>query len=195
MLHKKNRVVVIGGPTGSGESTITNALIARFPNYTRLITATTRAMREGEKDGVDYYFFTKEQFLAEQKAGNILEYTYVANRDVYYGSYRPDFEKKIAEGKIIISNPDIVGAKYYKSNFGALTVFIEPENIDILANRLKKRNPDMSDEELGQRLENARQELEHEKPFYDVIIKNREGRLDEAIEETVAVIEHYSKQN
>ncbi len=194
MSQKNKQVIVIGGPTGSGESTITHALIERFPRFTRLVTATTRPPRTGEKDGVDYYFFSKEQFLAEQKSGNILEYTHIANRDVYYGSYRPDFEKKIADGKIIIINPDIIGAKYYKNNFDALTLFIEPESVEILAERLKKRNPSMSDEELNQRLENARQELEHEKPFYDIIIKNENGKLTEAIDNAAKAIEEHTKQ-
>ncbi len=194
MSRQKKQIIVIGGPTGSGESTITNALVERFPNFTRLVTATTRAPREGEKNEVDYYFFSKEQFLKEKASGNILEFTHIANRDIYYGSYKPDLEQKLADGKTIIINPDIVGAKYYKSNFGALTIFIEPESIEILSQRLKKRNPNISEEELSQRLENARQELEHEKLFYDVIIKNEEDKLDEAIEKVAAIIKKHSEQ-
>lgn len=193
MTLQSKRVIVIGGPTGSGESTITNALVAQFPNFTRLVTATTRPMREGEVDGVDYYFFSKEKFLREIESGNILEHTYISNRDIYYGSYRPDLEKKLSDGKVVIVNPDIVGAKFYKQNFGALTIFIEPQSIETLATRLKKRNPDMSEMELGQRLENARQELEQEKPFYDVIIRNEDGKLSEAIEKSAAVIKKFAE--
>lgn len=193
MTLQSKRVIVIGGPTGSGESTITNALVAQFPNFTRLVTATTRPMREGEVDGVDYYFFSKEEFLREIESGNILEHTYISNRDIYYGSYRPDLEKKLSDGKVVIVNPDIVGAKFYKHNFGALTIFIEPQSIETLATRLKKRNPDMSEMELGQRLENARQELEQEKPFYDVIIRNEDGKLSEAIEKSAAVIKKFAE--
>jgi guanylate kinase len=193
MTLQSKRVIVIGGPTGSGESTITNALVAQFPNFTRLVTATTRPMREGEVDGVDYHFFSKEQFLREIESGNILEHTYISNRDIYYGSYKPDLEKKLSDGKVVIVNPDIIGAKFYKQNFGALTIFIEPQSIETLATRLKKRNPDMSEMELGQRLENARQELEQEKPFYDVIIRNEDGKLSEAIEKAAAVIKKFTE--
>lgn len=194
MTEQNKRIIVIGGPTGSGESTITNALVARFPNFTRLVTATTRAPREGEQDGVDYYFFSKERFLGEQEAGNILEFTHIANRDIYYGSYRPDLEEKLSGGKIVIVNPDIVGAKYYKNNFSALTIFIEPGSIEILAQRLKKRSPNISEEELTRRLENARQELEHEKPFYDVTIENEEGKLEQTIEQVAAIIQRHIGQ-
>lgn len=190
-MSKNKHVIVISGPTGSGESAITNALIGRSPDFVRLVTATTRPPREGEADGVDYYFFSKERFLAEQEAGNILEFTHIANRDIYYGSYRPDLEQKLAEGKTVIVNPDIVGTKYYKNNFGALTIFIEPESIDVLASRLKKRNPSMTEEELRNRLENARQELEYQKPFYDFVIRNEEGKLDEAVEKTAALIRQH----
>lgn len=194
LMKDKRRVVVIGGPTGSGESTITNALIKLFPNYTRLVTATTRPMRGGEKDGVDYYFFSKEQFLKEKELGNILESTYIANRDIYYGSYRHDLEKKLADGKIVIVNPDIIGAQYYKKNYDALTLFIEPESIEVLASRIKKRSPSISAEELNQRLENARQELTHEKSFYDFIIRNEDGKLDEAIRNATVLIEQYERE-
>ena len=125
------QIAVIAGPTGSGESTITNEIARRFPDHVvRLVTATTRTPRDNEISGVDYYFFTKDEFAAHVKDGSILESTYIANRDVYYGTYIPDLQKKIDSGKAIIINPDIVGARHYKEHYGATTIFIVPTNID-----------------------------------------------------------------
>src|ERR1700742_4854258 len=99
----EKRVVVIAGPSGSGESTITNQLIGRFPaKLVRLVTATSRPPREGEKPGVDYHFFTKEEFQKHIASGDIIEYTYIENRDTYYGTYKPDLEEKLQSGHVVI---------------------------------------------------------------------------------------------
>jgi guanylate kinase len=110
------RILVIGGPTGSGETTITNEIIKRFPVFTRLVTATSRKPRNNEINKVDYYFFSKEEFEKNIRNGNIPEYTYIKNRDTYYGAYKPDLDEKISKGLNVIANVDIVGAKYYKKN-------------------------------------------------------------------------------
>ncbi|NTW13640.1 MAG: guanylate kinase [Candidatus Moranbacteria bacterium] len=180
-------IVVISGPSGSGESTITKALLERLPAR-RLITATTRAPRDGELEGVDYFFFAKERFEEELKNGNIPEYSYISNRDTYYGTYRPELARDLESGNVIIANTDIVGTKFFKEQFGADTIFIAPESLEILANRLRIRNPDMSEKELERRLDNAREEIEKEKPYYDYVIENRDGKLSEAVDQAEAYI-------
>ena len=141
-----------------------------------------------ERDGVDYYFFSKERFEAEKANGNILESTYIENRDTYYGTYKPDFEGKIAHGFIVIMNPDLVGAKYYKEHYGATTVFITPGSLFELERRLRNRNPDMSAEEIAFRLHNAANELEHEQDFYDYKVANLDGKLADAVDQVVEII-------
>lgn len=185
-------MIVIAGPSGCGESTITKEVLNHFPKCVRLVTATTRKIRDNEKDGVDYYYFSKERFLEEESLGNILEHTYVANRDTYYGTYKPDLEKKFAEGKIVIINPDVVGAKYFKENYDALTIFILPDSLESLSKRIQNRTPDISPHELEQRLENAHQEIVNEQPFYDYTIKNEQGKLDEAVQKVLALIKEHS---
>lgn len=185
--EKKGAVVVISGPSGSGESTITQELIHRLPAK-RLITATTRSPRVGEKEGEDYFFFSKERFLREIEDGNIVEYTHIKNRDTYYGGYRPEIDERIAAGDIIIANTDVVGTKYYKHQYDAVTIFVAPESLDALAKRIRRRNPEMSEEELGNRIENARHEIEEEQPFYDYTIENLDGRLEEAVEQAERII-------
>lgn len=182
------KIFVIGGPTGSGESTITNEIIKIIPNFTRLVTATTREKRNGEEEGITYYYLTKEKFQEEIKSGNIIEYTHIENRDVYYGSYKPALEKKLNDGFNIIVNPDIIGAKYYKEKYWAKTIFIKPDSIDNLKIRIKKRNPDISPEELSKRIENAKNEIANEMSFYDFIVINEEGKLDEAVKKVAEII-------
>lgn len=190
----KKRVLIIAGPTGSGESTVTKSIIERFPVFTRLVTATTRKPRLNEKNGVDYYFFTSEEFKKELTKGNILEHTFVPGRDVYYGTYKLDLEKKLSEGFNIIVNPDVVGAKFYKENYQASTIFIKTESIEILKHRLMKRQPDMAAEELAMRLEAAKYEIDNEEEFYDFIVVNKDGELEKTIREVIAILtkEDYS---
>ncbi|OGH68641.1 MAG: hypothetical protein A3J66_01915 [Candidatus Magasanikbacteria bacterium RIFCSPHIGHO2_02_FULL_47_14] len=187
-MQSEKRVLIIAGPTGSGESTITRELIRRYPVFTRLVTATTRAPRLDEKDGIDYYFFSEEKFKQELAQGNILEHTFVPGRGVYYGTYKPDLEQKLAAGFSIIVNPDVVGAQYYKDQYGATTVFVKTESLDVLQERLIGRDPSMSADELQKRLAAAQYELEHEQKFYDYVIFNRNGMLDQTIDEVVGIL-------
>ena len=189
MAMTGKHVLVIAGPTGSGESTITNEIVKRHPDRVkRIVTATTRQKRAGEVDGVDYYFFTKERFLKEKEAGNILESTYIKSRDTYYGTYAPDFLGKINAGYVVIMNPDIVGAKYYKEHYSAATIFILPGKMDELGDRLRHRNPEMSEQDIVIRLENARQEVENEQSFYDHVVMNENGKIETAVARVIEIM-------
>jgi len=185
------KVLIIAGPTGCGESTITREIIKKFPNFARLVTATTRSPRLNEKDGIDYYFFTKSKFEGEIKKGNILEYTYVKNRDTYYGTYKNDLEDKLSKGLNVIVNPDVVGAKFFKKEYGAITIFVKPDSIESLKNRLIKREPDISQIELEKRLANAENEIKNEEQFYDYTVINAEGKSNEAVEEVAEIIKKH----
>ncbi len=183
-------VVVIAGPSGSGETTITNEIVRRFAGRVcRLVTATTRPPRAGEKDGTDYYFFTKERFEKEKESGNILESTYIENRDTHYGTYKPDLDKKLQAGSIVVINPDIVGARFYKKKYGATTIFILPESVDAIEGRLRQRNPEFSNADIAKRRANAEAEIENEKSFYDYVVTNADGKLNKAVDEVVAILE------
>lgn len=182
------QVVVIAGPTGSGETTITNELVKRFENVARLVTATTRPPRDSEKNGDDYYFFTKEKFEEEKKEGRILESTYIKNRDTWYGTYAPDLEKKLREGRIVVINPDIVGARYYNEHYNAVTIFIVPESPEALERRIRERSPGLSEGEIAHRRENAAREMSDEKSFYDYVIVNADGKLELAVEKLVSIL-------
>ena|SRR3989339_912593 len=183
------QVVIISGPTGSGESTITNAIIRRHPNFARLVTATSRQPRLKEKHGKDYYFFSKDKFLSEVEKGNIIEYTYIKNRDSYYGTYKPDLDEKLNRGLTVMVNVDGVGVDYYKRKYKAVAIFIKPGSIEELRGRLKGRDSSITDAELNKRLENAKAEMANEEKYYDYIVYNENGKLEEAIGEVRGILQ------
>jgi len=190
MLKQKDnqkRILVIAGPTGVGESTVTKKIINKYPKFKRLVTATTRQSRYKEKNKVDYYFFTEEKFKKEIEKGNIIEYQNTRD-NIYYGSYKPDLEKKLNKGFNIIINPDIVGAKYYKKNYNATTIFLMPDSMENLKKRHYKRNPNITSNDLKKRLAYAKKEIEKESSCYDYKIINAQGKINETINQLIAII-------
>lgn len=182
------RVLVFGGPTGAGETTITKMLIEKFPIFRKLVAATTRNMRTGEQDKVDYHFMSKKEFQDGIKNGDIIEHTYIENRDTYYGSYKPDLDKKINAGLNVIVNVDIVGAKYFKKNYNATTIFIKPSSLQELRGRFTRRDPNISPEEIEKRIQNAQEEMKNEMSFYDYVVVNADGKLETTIEEIIDIL-------
>ena len=186
-MKQKNKILVISGPTGSGESTVTNKIIEKYPIFQRLITSTTRKPRGNEKNKVDYYFFTEEEFKNQRKQGNILEYTYIENRKVYYGTYLPDLNEKLAQGHVIV-NVDHIGLNFYKDNYGAVSIFIKPESLEIVKERLQIRNSKMTEKELMNRLKNAQDEIDREEEFYKYKVFNKQDKLEEAVQEIEEIL-------
>lgn len=184
----KRQVVVIAGPTGSGKDSIIQGVIERYPEkVVRGITATTRALRPGEVDGVDYHFLTNDTFKAEIANSNIPEHYYRAETDTYYGLYKPRLDKLVAEGKIVLFQIQIVGAKWLKEHYDATTIFIMPSSLDAFEKRIRARAP-MSDTEWQERAAFTRREMEEEAPWYDYRITNEDGKLDEAVESVIEIL-------
>ena len=188
-MKKEKNILVISGPTGSGESTVTKAIVERFPDFERMVTSTSREPRLREQHGIDYYFFSKEDFQKEIDKGNVPEHTYIANRDTFYGTYLPDLEERLKRGKKVIVNVDHKGLKYYEKEYGAISIFLDIESIDVIARRLKNRNPDMNASELERRLQNARDEIEMERAFYKYIVVNKDGALEETIDKIAGILD------
>ena len=124
MAMTKKCVVVIAGPSGSGKNSVIEELIARCAKCSRLVTATTRAPRLGEENGVDYHFLSNEGFNEALTQGDILEHRFVESLGTHYGIYKPDLEGRLAKGEIVLAHLDIVGARYLKSHYNATTIFI-----------------------------------------------------------------------
>lgn len=189
--RKPKNVVVIAGPTGSGETTFTNELVEGYSNMVRLTSATTRAPRLNEEHGKEYYFFNTEDFFHEVQKGNIIEHTYVANRDAHYGAYKPDLDVKIAKGLIVIANTDLSGAEYFKANYNATTIFIKPKGLEVIRDRLVRRDPSITEAEVTLRLKNAEQEIERAKNHYDYVVWNTDGEFADTL---LAVVEILKKE-
>lgn len=189
--------LVIAGTTCSGESSVTRALLEKFPKTRRLVTATSREpqFRDGkmEEHGKDYFFFKRPEFIELNSKGLMEEITYVKNRDTYYGTYKPYLEDLISGGYIIIVNPDLVGARYYQKNYGATTIFLRPDSIDIVRQRLIERHPGISELDLENRIKNAEEELK-EADFYDYVVNNEQGKFDATLQRVIEIMreEEYS---
>jgi guanylate kinase len=181
------QVVVIAGPAGSGKDSIARSLLKRFPNMTLMVTATTRAMRPSEQQGVNYHFFTNDEFKRELEAGNIPEHYHRDETDTYYGTYEPDIEQRLASGKTVLAVVQIVGAKYLKEKYNATTVFIMPPSLDAFEKRVRGRAP-MSDVEWQERLKFTQNEVADESPWYDYRISNEDGQLESAVNEVIGIL-------
>ena len=164
-----SRLTVIAGPTAVGKGSVVKYLLDHFTNVLLSVSATTRAPRPGEVDGVDYIFLTHDEFDRQIAAGEMLEYAVVHGVNKY-GTPRLPVEKALSEGKQVILEIDIQGARQVKASMPeALLVFIAPPSWEELVRRLWTRATE-SAEEQHQRLETAKVELQAASEFDAVIV-------------------------
>lgn len=185
---ERKQVVVIAGPSGGGKNSVIDGVIALSPRCERLVTATTRSPRPGEKNGVDYHFLSRDEFLRALERGDILEHRYVEALDTHYGAYKPDLESRLALGETVLAHLDVIGARYLKEHYGATTIFILPDSFDRLEERVRARNADMPEEEIRARMAIARIEIDEHAPEYDYRVVNETGKLDATIAEVMAIL-------
>lgn len=183
----KGKVVVIAGPVGVGKNSIIEGIIERYPQCVDLVTATTRAPRPGEKNGVDYFFMSEEEFDKNLAEGNILE-VYQHPVGFRNGTYAPFFNEHFAKGEVILGDITLDGARFLKERYGALTIFVMPPSFDVLESRIRARKAGMPQEELERRLALAKKEIEEDAPWYDHRIVNEEDKLEDAVEKVVEIL-------
>lgn len=150
-------LIVVSGFAGAGKGTIMNNLIEKYPGYALSVSATSRAPREGEKEGVNYFYKTREEFEEMIKNDELLEHAqYVGN---YYGTPRAFVEKKLDEGMNVLLEIEIQGAMQIKKAFpDALLVFIMPPSAKILKERLTNRGtetPEVIDKRMKRAIEES----------------------------------------
>ena len=140
------KLVIFSAPSGSGKSTIINYLLTQNLNLHFSISATSRSPRGNEKDGVEYYFLTPEQFRAKINEGEFLEYEEVYT-DKFYGTLKSEVERILNEGNNVVFDVDVVGGCNIKNYYGdkALSIFIQPPSIEALRDRLVGRGTDSMD--------------------------------------------------
>jgi guanylate kinase len=182
------KLIIFAAPSGSGKTTIVKHLLDLGLNLSFSISATTRAKRDNETDGVDYFFLTKEAFQAKVKENAFLEWEEVYE-GTYYGTLKTEVDKELAQGKNILFDIDVKGALNIKKIYGnqAMALFVKPPSIEILEERLRIRNTE-SEETFKTRIGKAAFELNFEDQF-DITIINE--NIEEAREEARLIIENF----
>lgn len=166
----KGKLFVISGASGVGKSTVLKAVMDARKDLSFSISATTRAPRPGEVDGVSYYFISREKFQEMIKADAFVEYD--AHMDNYYGTPKAQLEEKLADTHVILDIDPNGAFNVRKSRPDAVLIFIAPPSVEELERRLRSRG-DTSDQQIALRLERAKWELEQSKK-YDYVVVNRQ---------------------
>jgi guanylate kinase len=182
-MPDNRKIVVVSGPSGVGKTTVCERLFAEEPRVKPCITATTRAPRKGEKDGVDYYFVTKEVFKDWIKIGEIVEYTELFGN--FYGTPKKSIDEILNKGFTPLLRIDVNGAKCLKElGYKGIFIFILPPDEKALMERLKKRETPGAD--MQERLAKAQEELNH-KNEYDFRVVNDD--FDKTVDEIKSILD------
>ena len=169
----KGKLVILSAPSGSGKTTIARHLLESDLDLMFSISACSREKRDGEQDGVHYYFLSPDEFREHIDKNEFLEWEEVYP-DHYYGTLKREVERIINSGYNAIFDVDVVGGLNIKGFYGdeALSIFIQPPHIDELEKRLNNRSTD-SEEKIRMRLDKAHQEMSYADQF-DLIIVNED---------------------
>ena len=181
----KGLMIVVSGPAGSGKGTVNAHLIATG-DYRFSVSATTRAPRPGEINGVNYYFITQEEFLSRIASGDMLEYTqYCGN---YYGTPKKEAEETLASGKNLLLEIEVEGAKNIKAKYPqAILVLLLPPSHSVQEQRLRSRGTE-TEEKILLRLARAKEESAFA-DCYDYVVYNYDGRDKEAADKIISIVE------
>ena len=168
----ERKVIIFSAPSGSGKSTVIRHLMGKYPRLELSVSATSRAPRGTERDGVEYHFLSVEDFEKRIAAGEFVEYEQVY-KGVYYGTLRSELERIWAKGHIIAFDVDVKGGVNLKRIFGdeALSVFIKAPSVEVLRERLIARDTD-SPEAIAERVAKAAEEMEYAPQFDRVLVND-----------------------
>ena len=180
----KGILLVVSGPAGSGKGTV-NAHLLKRGDYAFSVSATTRAPRPGEVDGVNYHFITREDFISRIENGAMLEYTeYCGN---FYGTPKKEAEEVLESGKNLILEIEVEGAENVKKKFpDAVLVLLLPPSYSVQEQRLRGRGTE-TEEKIRERLARAREEILHA-DSYDYVVYNHDGKDADAADEINAIV-------
>ncbi len=186
-VTKNALVVVISGPSGVGKDVMIDRMIeADQIGFHFTVTATTRAPRPGERDGVNHHFLTNDEFMNMIASDELLEWAQVY--DNYYGVPKKQVRDALAEGCHVIMRVDVQGAKRLRELIPeALLIFIIPPSLKVLRRHLEKRGVD-SETEMKKRLSAAAEEIGNS-DLFDYTVMNEEDRLDDTVAKVVDIVE------
>lgn len=184
MQNKRGLLIVVSGPSGAGKGTVLAHTIANYPKLRYSVSVTTRKPRAGEKEGVNYYFKTLEEFQELLSKGEFLEYQRVY--DNYYGTPLSKVRQQLDEGYDVVLEIDVKGALEVKNKYpDAVMIFISPAKRETIEERLRGRSTE-SEEQLKIRTESAIEEIK-QAVFYDYIVVNEDAL--EGAQDIIAIIE------
>ncbi|MEW6553143.1 MAG: guanylate kinase [Actinomycetota bacterium] len=183
----QGRLFVVAGPSGAGKGTLIAALLQRYPTAWLSVSATTRKPREGEVDGVQYFFLTEDAFREMAAAGDFLEWAEVHGK--LYGTPRSGVLDMLDAGRDVVLEIDVQGARQVREKVpDAVAIFVAPPSAQVLEERLRKRGTE-DEAELRRRLRNASMES-REKGDYRYVVVN--DQLYRAVEDFCAIYEKES---
>jgi len=185
------RIVVLSAPSGGGKTTIAKAVRERNPErFGFSVSATTRTPRPGERDGIDYHFQSRKQFLEGVGTGKFLEHAEYGGE--LYGTLKSEVEKVLASGKHVLLDIEVEGARQVRDQFpppGSVSIFILPSDPKVLLERLQSRKSE-SLEQIRWRLERAEYELQ-QSTLFDRWVRNDD--LNTAVQDVVAIADESGK--
>jgi guanylate kinase len=184
-----NKVIIFSAPSGAGKSTIVNHILGQHPELEFSISATSRAPRGQEQHGVEYYFFTADEFRQMISEEKFVEYEEVYAGS-FYGTLKSEVERIWAKGNTIIFDIDVQGGVNLKRIFGeqALSIFIQAPSVDILRERLIGRGTDTM-EAIDKRVAKAASEMEFAEGKFDYVLIN--DNMEKALAEAENVIGNF----
>ncbi|HUF39723.1 MAG TPA: guanylate kinase [Anaerolineales bacterium] len=183
-MKKHPLLIVISGPSGVGKDSVLKGLKGRDLGLHFVVTATNRAPRPAEQDGIDYFFVSTDAFIEMIEADALIEYAQVYND--YKGVPKAQLRGAFASGKDVIMRVDVQGASTLRAKYpGALLIYLTASEED-LRSRLRARGDD-DDDALRLRVAMARKEI-NRLPDFDYIVENADGKLEETIDSIVAIV-------
>ncbi|MEN6588137.1 MAG: guanylate kinase [Proteiniphilum sp.] len=184
------KLIIFSAPSGAGKSTLVRYLLAQGLNLQFSVSATSRLPRGEEKNGVDYYFLTPEEFRKRIANNEFLEYEEVYT-DKFYGTLKSEVDRILGEGKNVVFDVDCIGGLNIKKIYGeqALSIFVMPPSVEVLRERLEKRGTD-TPQVIESRLAKAEYEMSFA-PRFDVIVCNDD--FDRAKNEVLKLVSDFIK--
>ena len=182
------KLIIFSAPSGSGKSTIINALLKQNLGMEFSISATSRAPRGSEQNGVEYYFLTADEFRSRIAKGDFVEYEEVY-KDRFYGTLKSEIERIDSKGHATVFDVDVKGGLTIKKQYGdaALTIFIMPPSIEELRRRLEGRGTDAPDV-IDERVRKAEYEISFASEFDKIVVNDN---LQKATEEAGRIVRHF----
>ncbi len=183
--NNEKYLFIVSGPAGVGKDSVVQEMRKHHPDIERSVTATTRAPRAGEVEGVNYYYYSVEEFKQLEADGGVLESNFFCGN--YYGTVRHDVDKRLMDGKAVVLVIDVNGANSIKKIYPrATTIFVNPPSFEELESRLRGRASE-TEEKIRERLAKAKGEMDAGENYQEKIVNDV---LENAAERLYGIIMH-----